>query len=616
MDEATRLLAKLRLSDVVVEQERAFGQLVQLIMEMNEDDDESEEDVVQDTIAKSDAVDLVMARLQEECTEPNEALLTISCQLIAELAKIESLRQPLVTKGVLPHLLHHLPSHHIPLATQVSRALGNICFDNDIGRTAVDEADGIPVILGVLKHQMDGSAEGVARLRVIVVGFLLNLTNNCELLQDKALSAGALDLLNDTLRANLEDEDLTNMVLLTVNSLTETDSGKAAASNSELLETCRLLLQKGVPEGQAEMVLDLLSGITEAESSKTQAASSGLCQCLVKVIGGREDSILVKMAADVLIGVICGEASMELLYKEGQGDMYSQSLTWLTSGRDDLMTLGALAIGNFARRDVYCQKMVTQGVLGQLTGVLKPLEGAEVSFTLQHAVLSTLRNLAIPALNKPPMLEAGIMEVCLTLVTSEVMAVTFKLLGVLRMLIEGQETAAVKLGQDLTFLEHLTEWCTVEAHAGVKGEATRVIASLVKNSRSSIVVHNLIQVEALPHLVTMATSEHLVMQNEALMALTIVASVALGEAAVTLRESDLCPKLLTLLKDTKMPPEVKVNVLSLVKVVSTSGQLRVDLESHGVISEVRQLAKGEGHPKVVEQARSTLAVIEETAGTA
>lgn len=43
---------------------------------------------------------------------------------------LESLREPLVDKGVIPSLLRHLTSENISLATQVCRALGNICYDN------------------------------------------------------------------------------------------------------------------------------------------------------------------------------------------------------------------------------------------------------------------------------------------------------------------------------------------------------------------------------------------------------------------------------------------------------------------------------------------------------
>ena len=63
----------------------------------------------------------------------------------------------------------------------------------------------------------------------------------------------------------------------------------------------------------------------------------------------------------------------------------------------------------------------------------------------------------------------------------------------------------------------------------VTGEATRLMSWIIKNSKAAQVMRNLVRAEGLQHLVTMATSEHLVMQNEALLALNLIASTVLGK---------------------------------------------------------------------------------------
>ena len=65
----------------------------------------------------------------------------------------------------------------------------------------------------------------------------------------------------------------------------------------------------------------------------------------------------------------------------------------------------------------------------------------------------------------------------------------------------------------------------------VSGEATRLTARIIRNSRQdeSTTVRNVIGAGGLPYLVEMVKSDHLVMQNEALVALLLVASTALGE---------------------------------------------------------------------------------------
>ena len=60
------------------------------------------------------------------------------------------------------------------------------------------------------------------------------------------------------------------------------------------------------------------------------------------------------------------------------------------------------------------------------------------------------------------------------------------------------------------------------------GEATRLVAWLVKNSRHQPVMKCLAVQGALPHLVNMTNSEFPVMQNEALLALTLITTFILG----------------------------------------------------------------------------------------
>lgn len=61
------------------------------------------------------------------------------------------------------------------------------------------------------------------------------------------------------------------------------------------------------------------------------------------------------------------------------------------------------------------------------------------------------------------------------------------------------------------------------------GEATRLLAWIIKYSKNGEVIKNIVRADGIQHLVTMATSEHVLMQNEALIALTlIIGSSVLG----------------------------------------------------------------------------------------
>lgn len=55
-----------------------------------------------------------------------------------------------------------------------------------------------------------------------------------------------------------------------------------------------------------------------------------------------------------------------------------------------------------------------------------------------------------------------------------------------------------------------------------------MLAWLIKNGRSGELMRNIVREDGIQPLVTMVTSEHVVMQNEALVALTLISSSILG----------------------------------------------------------------------------------------
>lgn len=108
------------------------------------------------------------------------------------------------------------------------------------------------------------------------------------------------------------------------------------------------------------------------------------------------------------------------------------------------------------------------------------------------------------------------------------------------------------LGRDTVLLAQIMEWCEAKDHGGVRGEASRLLAALIRHSRSSVsfwefwymvccffhlltiffvsdtaqeVVGAVAKAGGVQHLISMATSEHVIMQNEALVALAIASAV-------------------------------------------------------------------------------------------
>lgn len=149
---------------------------------------------------------------------------------------------------------------------------------------------------------------------------------------------------------------------------------------------------------------------------------------------------------------------MTYLFNDGNGEVYKNMVTWLNCDDVDILITGVLAIGNFARNDSHCIKMVESGLsetlLGNLMkggclilfftyflfiiGILSKHNKSDGDIRLQHALLSALRNLVIPVENKTRVLNSGLIEIIYPLITTEQQPVVFKLLGTLRMVIDGQ----------------------------------------------------------------------------------------------------------------------------------------------------------------------------------
>lgn len=57
---------------------------------------------------------------------------------------------------------------------------------------------------------------------------------------------------------------------------------------------------------------------------------------------------------------------------------------------------------------------------------------------MQHALLSALRNIAIPQQNKAKLVESGLVQLAISMLENDHPSVVYKLLGTLRMLVDNQ----------------------------------------------------------------------------------------------------------------------------------------------------------------------------------
>uniref|UniRef100_A0A671LQG5 Rap1 GTPase-GDP dissociation stimulator 1 n=1 Tax=Sinocyclocheilus anshuiensis TaxID=1608454 RepID=A0A671LQG5_9TELE len=502
--------------------------------------------------------------------------------IIAEVAKNEFMRSLCVEAGLIPPLVQLLNSKDQEILLQTGRALGNICYDSR--KSAVDAAGGAQIVAEHIKSLAESTDPATGKLLTVFCGMLMNYSNDNDSLQAQLISMGVIPTLVRLLGVHSQNTALTEMCLIAFGNLAELESSKEQFASTNIAEELVRLFRKQVEHEKKEMIFEVLAPLAENDVIKLQLVDAGLVEYLLEVVAQtvdsdrEEDVAQLKTASDLMVLLLLGDESMQKLFEGGKGSVFQRVLSWLPSNNHQLQLAGALAIANFARNAMH--------------------------YTVQHAALSALRNLAIPVVNKSKMLLAGVSDVVLKFLKSEMPPVQFKLLGTLRMLIDTQADAAEQLGTNAKLVERLVEWCEAKDHAGVMGESNRLLSALIRHSKSKDVVRTVIQGGGIKHLVTMATSEHMIMQNEALVALGLIAALNLDCAEQDFVGANLVQVLHKLLTDEHSAPEIKYNSMILICSVMGSEPLHKEVQSLAFIDVVSSLRSHE-NKTVAHQASLT-----------
>ncbi|KAM9662441.1 rap1 GTPase-GDP dissociation stimulator 1 isoform 4-T4 [Morphnus guianensis] len=491
---------------------------------------------------------------------PHSSCTAKVANIIAEVARNEFMRNPCVDAGLIPPLVQLLNCKDQEVLLQTGRALGNICYDS-------------------------------------------------HTLQSQLINMGVIPTLVKLLGIHCQNAALTEMCLVAFGNLAELESSKEQFAYTNIAEELVKLFKKQIEHDKKEMIFEVLAPLAENDVIKLQLVEAGLVECLLEIVqktvdSDKEDDIAeLKTASDLMVLLLLGDESMQKLFEGGKGSVFQRVLSWIPSNSHQLQLAGALAIANFARNDGNCIHMVDNGIVQKLMDLLdRHVEDGNV--TVQHAALSALRNLAIPVVNKAKMLSAGVAEAVLKFLRSEMPPVQFKLLGTLRMLIDAQAEAAEQLGKNVKLVERLVEWCEAKDHAGVMGESNRLLSALIRHSKSKDVIRTIVQSGGIKHLVTMATSEHVIMQNEALVALALIAALELVTAEKDLENAQLVQILHRLLSDDRSAPEIKYNSMVLICALIGSEPLQKEVQSMAFLEVVSKLRSHE-NKTVAQQASLT-----------
>ncbi|NXQ02748.1 GDS1 protein, partial [Vidua macroura] len=507
-----------------------------------------------------------------------------AAHVLSEIAKNEDMKKPCIDADLVLALIPLLESTDQEMLLHAGRAIGRICYDN-------------------------------------------------RGLQEELVKVGVIPSLVRILTDYAETEPLVHVALLALYNLADLDSAKEALSMTKVAEQLVKQLRRAESHERLEIVFEVLQALAENDTLKVQLVDAGVPEVLSEILlrlhgsSQAEDTCIVKAASDLIVSLLLGgtkrgarlianftkeiirlvilyPSKMESHCFRGKDSLHSEFasfiylIVFLTS-----LTCLVLPLSS----DGNCLRMFQLGVVHQLLDLLeKHVQSGDTS--VQQAALSALQSLAVPVVSKVQMLEEGVAERIEALLRAESPPVQFKLLGTLRTLADGQADAAEILGQDPQLLNRLVQWCSVSDHSGICGEANRLLASILHHNRSQEVVKAIQAAQGVKHLVSMTTSEHAAMQNEALNALAIASAIDLETLEESFKESQLVQSLHKLLRDDNTSPEVKYNSMGLLCRLLNSGDLRQEIEEDKIKDTLEQLCS-HSNADVVKEAITTLQVL-------
>ena len=267
-------------------------------------------------------------------------------------------------------------------------------------------------------HSIAGNRERISyddpgqRFPVILPGFLLNFCNENHEAVEEAGKVGFVKVIVGNVLSTQTNDAVFNHSLNFLVTLSEDESGH------KFLQECKdfpkalnhILVHTTSPE-VTETALELVRNIAEDPDLTYELAKSPLCTTMIKHIVGRwrcgEFEDHRSDACDLLVLILSHDKSMKHIYTADNGKYLQTFLGWLKKDDIQLKVAASLAIGNFACNEEHCAQLMENKTSAVLIGLLKSHQNSNADLKLQHAVLGSIRNLAVAPAARKQLLEQG-----------------------------------------------------------------------------------------------------------------------------------------------------------------------------------------------------------------
>ncbi|CAG8666449.1 21823_t:CDS:10, partial [Gigaspora margarita] len=500
---------------------------------------------------------------------PDNELIQSLPSLIAGLEKIS--RDPLGASGAVDLIVQFMQLNdsqsYDSIDYQCFRALANFCINSDVNRQRILDSGGINSVLVCLKKQKNLESIRGACAVLLNAGLQYDRVNSEIIKLDGIIALSNLLEPKNILKKYVENIDIARTTVYFATrvllNLIGIDEGKSKCATTEVITALTHLLSYASSDNATNEDVDIIEYVVEILESI--AIDSGehideVQQILVKDklfyslldflehskppegCDQRIDKIYGESKAaalKVIVSTTMSDKNMDPLFDDTI--ILNRLLNWLELGpeRDDLQMCAALSLGNLARSDTHCIKLVHDiHIVEPLANVLKTSSNVKV----QHAAISALKNLSIAAENKDIIGSSGIIGATSPLLEKDtVQPVQFVVVGIFKHLSSQNVKNSLKiiLGENKNDVERpLTRLLNLIKRTDdlpIRSEGTRILVNLVKNmwvEKSHTVLEGTPvsslrselnrQEVVLPLANMIIESKYPILQNEGIIALTLL----------------------------------------------------------------------------------------------
>jgi hypothetical protein len=487
-------------------------------------------------------------------------------QELANSARQSENRQKLLKENKFSEANWSNESSH-EMLIELCRLFGNLCFNNPTGRSLVKRLD--------LFTTMNNSLQNVSnqhflntKLILVLPAFLQNFC--IENMENVNLILPILNTMSKILAQSQQYENTgpyEDLVVLLAYSehVTQLFSEEVVAAASNII--------KAAGGDISTDFVSALIALTEDDGLSSLFYHQGVHTVLMDNLEKDVYSGDIDEDCDKSVKDVCAELAVMVTASAQLQDISIPLLTSWMKRDPTLSSTAFIILGNLCNSDAKTEAVVTPELL---KNVIQQMTDSTQKPVL-HALLGCLRNFAVNPKSRDLLIN-HLVGTRLIMMSKHINddALMLKLVSILRLLALSNETVARSIGDDGEFIKRLIEMGQVTNHfSTVLGqlnvETGRLFSTVIVKSQNPGIMRSIVDRSGLPHLLSLLSSPHLVMLNQAILPLCLIYTLdPLPEIVTTSMTCDVLKKILDILNNTQ-PQDgyimVHENVLKLITIM-------------------------------------------------